>query len=772
MWKLNKIVAKNIGTFKDLEYNLNQDKTTLVFGENTDNDSQNSNGSGKSFLIEVIAIGLTGSPLRDVKNDEVINDSEDFAEVEIFLSNTVTKESLKVFRALSRKSPQQIKIEIADANGNMRDIPQASVNDYNKCVLDIIGLSKDDLYANFILSKHKYTSFLLSSDKEKKEIINRFSNGDMVDRSLELLTQDMEPIADELRQKDNEVSQCLGKIQAVDTQIAEEEEASLTRNAQKAARIADLKEKIAEERAKIRDEEESKQQSTQKLEEYDKAYNTLVDMEENKVSLTDSQNKINSLLKKNGLRELSTDYASKSKEIQETLDSLEKKSLELGLKLKEKNLELKSQTDVVNNLARQQAETNESCDKQKAQIKDKMLGLQTQIKEISDKIDESRNTLLSQQKEQSYLRGVLAGTITCPKCSHEFVLSEDIDVSKAKSQEAAIAKSIDELTALQEKRGQEITNLENEGKSLRIEFNELLDKEQSFSDKLSGATLTLNNCKTSVLQIQSDIKDIEAKTVAQNDKIARLDETMFNDAFDIVDDEIRRLEGIKDKANRNISLAEGNITAYQESIEKIENATEEDIIKSLKANKAKYEKEYNDVVLEKERVEGRLSSLKSQEAAFMKFKTHLANTKINALSDITNDFLEKIGSDIRIMFSGYTLLKSGKVRDKISISLIREGVECGSFGKLSEGEKSRVNLASILAMHKLTNINCEESKGLDLLVLDEILDAADESGLANIFEALSTLKTTALVVSHGKVAENYPHTLTIKKHNKISFINE
>lgn len=80
----------------------------------------------------------------------------------------------------------------------------------------------------------------------------------------------------------------------------------------------------------------------------------------------------------------------------------------------------------------------------------------------------------------------------------------------------------------------------------------------------------------------------------------------------------------------------------------------------------------------------------------MQFKTYLANTKIEALSRITNEFLQDIGSDIRIRFDGYTVLKSGKVREKISISLLRDGMDCGSFGKFSAGEAARVNLATIL----------------------------------------------------------------------------
>ena len=51
MWRLNKIEARNLCTFRQMEYTLSQGVTTLVFGDNRDNESQRSNGSGKSALI-------------------------------------------------------------------------------------------------------------------------------------------------------------------------------------------------------------------------------------------------------------------------------------------------------------------------------------------------------------------------------------------------------------------------------------------------------------------------------------------------------------------------------------------------------------------------------------------------------------------------------------------------------------------------------------------------------------------------------------------------
>lgn len=246
---------------------------------------------------------------------------------------------------------------------------------------------------------------------------------------------------------------------------------------------------------------------------------------------------------------------------------------------------------------------------------------------------------------------------------------------------------------------------------------------------------------------------------------------LFDDAYAILDEAIQRQESEIKRAELNINNANGAIQSYEESIHDIENASETDMIETLKANKKKYEKELTLAISQKENVEQKLNSYKEQEATFIEFKTHLANTKIDALSHITNEFLEAIGSDIRIAFSGFTVLKSGKIRDKISISIIRDGVDCGSFDKFSEGEKARVNLANILAMHKLTNINCDDNKGLDLLILDEILEATDEQGLSNIFDALNQLQITSLVVSHGNIAENYPYKTVVNKLNGISFID-
>lgn len=214
MWRLNRIIAENLCAFKELDYTLKQGVTTLVFGENADNESQRSNGSGKSALLESIAIGITGSPLRKIRSEEIINDSADECFVSLEFTNTSSSEVFTIERNLYRKGASVVKCS---------DGVQHSVDAYNKHILEKIGITREELFNNFLLSKHKYEEFLSVSDKQKKEIINRFSNGIVVDDAIAKIEEDIEPINSELHSVELEFAGIEGRIEMLIEQIETEE---------------------------------------------------------------------------------------------------------------------------------------------------------------------------------------------------------------------------------------------------------------------------------------------------------------------------------------------------------------------------------------------------------------------------------------------------------------------------------------------------------------------------------------------------------------------
>lgn len=769
MWKLKSIYAKNLCAFKELGYTLEQGHTTLVFGNNQDNDSQVSNGSGKSALIEAIAIGLTGETLRKIKMDEIINDAENEAIVKLELNNDELDKSFIVSRIISRKSPQAITVEFADADGNVENVAQASVADYNKFVLETLGLSKDDIFSNFILSKHKYSSFLSSSDRDKKDLINRFSNGIMVDESIEALQKDMEPITEELTQAELKVAGIKGGIETLEEQIQNAIQKSIENTSTKAQRIAEWTQAIATKRAYIREQNEQIATLSQSLQKLDAIYNRISDLEGGDKAFDDCYDNIVAMFLPANLKSIS-DYRERIAEANEKLVTLQ-------LSLKEKESEIK--------------QYDKECNKQK-KAHDKLIkeyeefatSYNGDLKDVTAKIDDllasvkslnNVNDVLSKQHRTvssriATIKTILGGVIVCPKCKHEFLLDPDANLSllrKELEDRDAELRDIDaEISSNQEKIDADTAK----GKKVREEQNDLIAKKSEWSAKVTESQSNVDNLVRKSSRLSSDITDINSRIAQLNKSIESARNDMFDEAYDIVDSVTNQHESSQRQCKTNIANAEGAIESYEESIRDIEHAAGNDIIETLKESKKKHEDELAIAIKDKEAIEQKLAAYKKQEATFVEFKTHLANSKIEALSQMTNEFLEAINSDIRISFSGFTVLKSGKIRDKISISLIRDGVDCGSFDKFSEGEKARVNLANILALHKLTNVNCQEGKGLDLLVLDEILEACDAAGLANMFNALNNLQITSLVVSHGNVAENYPYKLIVNKKNDISYI--
>lgn len=772
MWTLIQVYAKNLCAFKLLDYKLLQKHTTLIFGNNMDNDSQGSNGSGKSAMLEAIAIGITGETLRKIKMDEIINDAENEAIVSLLLLNTATGQRLTIQRIISRKAAQVIKVFVCanETEDNEVCIEQASVADYNKFILETLGLTKEDIFSNFILSKHKYLSFLSSSDREKKEIINRFSNGVIVDESIIALQEDMVPIQELLKQAELSVANHTGRVETLQEQINTAITESTERSQKKAERIANWNKAIADKRNHIREQNILINKANEILDQYDKTDKVLQKLENGKKDAKECFEIISEHFASHTLP-LPRNFAAISIKNQKELEVVAKEYAEVQKQLTQHDKKIVIAKDSYGKLLKQYEKFQEDFDKKSTKAEEKINMLLSSVNKLETDNSRLRTQRVQLEADIADLQKQLAGVIVCPKCQHEFTLANDIDINdvklklqdrKGESQDILNSietneRSIAEITAEGRKARQEQDRLNN----CKIEWSTKITETCTVLDELSRGASSLAN-KMQALQNQMNILQKSIEGVRVN---------LFDDAYAILDEAIQRQESEIKRAELNINNANGAIQSYEESIHDIENASETDMIETLKANKKKYEKELTLAISQKENVEQKLNSYKEQEATFIEFKTHLANTKIDALSHITNEFLEAIGSDIRIAFSGFTVLKSGKIRDKISISIIRDGVDCGSFDKFSEGEKARVNLANILAMHKLTNINCDDNKGLDLLILDEILEATDEQGLSNIFDALNQLQITSLVVSHGNIAENYPYKTVVNKLNGISFID-
>ena len=392
------------------------------------------------------------------------------------------------------------------------------------------------------------------------------------------------------------------------------------------------------------------------------------------------------------------------------------------------------------------------------------------INELQDNAKKLAAQQVQVRRSITRIQQQLAGTIQCPKCRHEFVLDLDLDIEGKRAELALQKKEADRLEVDIESIDSQIADRHNQRASISDQQSKLGWQEVDLNTAARIAEQSYQSADRKLRELQRQVSDITEDIKSTQAKIVNLRTRMFDEVFDAIDAEINRCERQIKSYEVGIETSEGTIKTYQESINAAQNTSDSSLIDNLKGKRKECQELQLSAIKEQEGYQKQYNDLAQQETVFVEFKTHLANLKIKSLANKINEFLEKIGSDIRVALSGYTVLKSGKIRDKISVSLLRDGVDCGSFDKFSEGEKARVNLANILAMHDLTNASCDDGKGLNLLVLDEILDATDESGLANIFSSLNNLQITSIVVSHGNIAENYPHRLVVNKQHGVSFI--
>lgn len=185
MWNLTKIEINNFFSHQHSEYEFKNNCCTLIVGENRDKGGNN--GAGKTTLFEAITLALTGNTLRGLKKESFINWDYDQCSISLSLDNEVLKQTLTINRQYFRgsKSAKVELIEDGEINSHI-----TSVNEADKRIAELIGISREDLLRYFIISQDNLYTFFTAGDNEKKEVLNRITSADMINPIIEHLADD------------------------------------------------------------------------------------------------------------------------------------------------------------------------------------------------------------------------------------------------------------------------------------------------------------------------------------------------------------------------------------------------------------------------------------------------------------------------------------------------------------------------------------------------------------------------------------------------------
>lgn len=161
------MLVENFLSFSKASFDFCDQGLVLVEGENKDDASAKSNGSGKSAMIDALVWCLFGTTLRGYQNDDVVNRRVgDDCLVTVTLERD--EETIVVARA-RRHSKLKNSLRVSDAH---EDRSGPSNAETQELVEEILGCSMRTFLSSVVFGQDSAYRFSSLTDKEQKEILD------------------------------------------------------------------------------------------------------------------------------------------------------------------------------------------------------------------------------------------------------------------------------------------------------------------------------------------------------------------------------------------------------------------------------------------------------------------------------------------------------------------------------------------------------------------------------------------------------------------------
>lgn len=150
-------------------------------------------------------------------------------------------------------------------------------------------------------------------------------------------------------------------------------------------------------------------------------------------------------------------------------------------------------------------------------------------------------------------------------------------------------------------------------------------------------------------------------------------------------------------------------------------------------------------------------------------KSFLLDEILPALNDRVAYYATALlGDNMRILFDTESTLKSGAVRDKFDVRIVRDGVNV-DYISCSNGERRRIDVAILLALQSL--VYERNAAGCNLMVLDEVFDSLDRTGVEKVVGLLAeeAKEKVIYVISHlNEMRDYFENELIVTKTDGVS----
>jgi exonuclease SbcC len=713
--RLTRLVLKDFISYEDLDY-MFESKPLLVQGENLTDDGQKTNGVGKSVLPTAIEQCIAGTNSRGVIDSELITYGKQQAVIQLFAECDVRKERIHIENIINLKGSNQFIVKLQQYGSSTWEPANYSTSpEGKKFVSNWFAISKEDLFNYFIINNSRFVSFFDSSNTAKVGLVNRFSDASIV-QGIENI--DITELEEEQVEKTKTVNGSLGKIELITESISKEIE-------------RDFEEELNEESEELQLEIEEIEGQIEELKTVIKNRDSLKPSIKEKVTSLIYEGTINSTKKLEIEKEVET--------ISDSVDiSLKKVNEARALVDSFKDIDFKKEKDVF--------------DKQKSEENLKV----TKLKGEKELKNQSKKKILTLIEDLSIK---LSGTITCPSCSHQFLL--DGDLEKLKQKEKVVLGLKTEVEVILEKQDEsinevlgKITKIEEGISSINTRQSKWNDDKNKLVTSLNSSTLSLNTIKSSLSSKELELKTLELKESTRLTSIKTEQE------------KLTKIDSDNKSTNETIQVKLEKIGMVEEQKKTLEKGSNEEELKKLNENLVLQRKELSKHQIALTEVEEKIANKKQWMLNFKQFRMYLANKSLGVIEYHCNRYLQEMGSDLLIKVEGFKVLADSTIREEITCKIIRN-IE-RNFKSFSGGERGRLLFASILANRFMIN-ETHPYGGLDFLSIDEVFEGVDSEGLLSLVESAKLLAIPVLLITHVSVEED-DNVLTIVKENGVSKI--
>ena len=372
-------------------------------------------------------------------------------------------------------------------------------------------------------------------------------------------------------------------------------------------------------------------------------------------------------------------------------------------------------------------------------LKEKMNTLKDKTKDISYRIDLSKNKIQTQEK---YIKDVKNLT--------------DQNVSEKRNK---ITSNQNEISSLQETNSILSTQIEGEQDLLQARLNRWHDKKQNllqFSAQFKQQMATVakeakfyednETCPTCDQAISSERRDeklTDAKSKAKELKSAMGKVAEESDQVEqAISDANDALSEIRDKQNSihsNIQQISRLQTENRSLEEDIAGSATADL-KEAENDLEKYKSEHNNLFEEKFKLSDEYSynQVMSEMLKDTGIKTKIIKQYLPVINKLVNQYLQVLDFFVHFdLDESFTETIRSRHRDEFT------------YDSFSEGEKQRIDLALLFTWRQIAKM--KNSVSTNLLILDETFDSSlDHEGVDNLLKILYTLgdDTNIFVISH------------------------